>query len=228
MRKTSYFCCVLVSIAWGLFGQADAQVVVWDQQPDPNINQIIDQDIPGGLNEFSTYLVNDVTFASDVRIDSVTSYYTNSTGVWPALVDRGVLNIFSGEPLDASDDPTSGGDFGGLVDVTVELLGNNVMTVTAHNLNIDLAAGDYWFGLTATEGEFQEFHFSAATRIGSQTLARNPAGGFGVGTDWFDTDILASDYLDSAMTITAVVPEPTSFAVCLVGMLGMTFRRRIT
>ena len=45
--------------------------------------------------EFSTYLVNDATFTTSVVVDSVTVYFTNTSGSWWS-VDEATLNIFDG------------------------------------------------------------------------------------------------------------------------------------
>ena len=48
--------------------------------------------------------------------------------------------------------------------------------------------GTYWIGLTPMldfGGNGQEFHLEAAL-MGATTQARNPGGGFGHGSDWFE------------------------------------------
>lgn len=212
---------------------SNAQMVLWDQQPDTSIQQIIDQDIPDQAI-FSTFAVNDVNLASSTGggfiIDSVTTYFTNAGGAWPAGVTSGILNIFDGDGLVAGDDPTTGGDFGpGSVAVTATDLGNNVLAVTATGLNLSLADGTYWFGLSPSAGSSlpQEFHYSAGSTQGLASQSRNPGGGFGLGTDWFDSNVLAAEYLDTAITITGEeVPEPTTAGLLALGMIGLVSRRR--
>ena len=213
---------------------SNAQNILWDQQPDTNIQQIIDQDIPDQAI-FSTYAVNDVTLAGaggGFLIDSVTTFFTNGSGAWPAGVTTGVLNIFDGDALTAADDPTTGGDFGpGSVSINVTDLGNNVLAVTASGLNITLADGTYWFGLSPSAGSGlpQEFHFSAGSTVGALSQSRNPGGGFGLGSDWFDSNTLAGPFLDTSLTVTGqeiIVPEPTTAGLLALGMFGMVARRR--
>lgn len=205
-------------------------VVLWDQPPDPDNDAFVDQDFPD-FPDFSTYLVNDVVFGSSVNIDSVTTYFTNSNSLWPTGTDSAsaVLNIFDGDALNAGDDPTSGGDFG-LASVLVDIIATaDGLEMTVDGLSISLGAGSYWFGLTpildfATFG--QEFHQSAISLLGAPTQGRDPGGGFGVGTDWFDAgQTFGGISWDMALTINGTVPEPSTFALLMLGLVGMGFAR---
>ncbi len=222
---------VIALLAAPSYSSAD---VLWDQQPlGVPVGGIIDQDIPD-LGQFSTYVVNDVVFNTDVKIDTVTTYFTNLNGAWGANVTQGILNIFNGDALMSTDDPTSGGDFGpGLVNVTITDLGNQILAITADisGLNLNLGAGTYWFGLSpqAGAGIPQEFHFDATSRLGEESQFRNPGGGFGLGTDWGPASILQPGYNDASITITgtpSIVPEPTTVGLLAVGLIGLVARRR--
>ena len=218
-----------VFCVFGATAPCSAQSVLWDQQPDTSIQQIIDQDIPD-QSIFSTFAVNDVSISSNVVVDSVTTYFTNGSGAWASNVNTGILNIFDGDALTAQDDPTSGGDFGlGQVQVTVTDLGNNILAVSATGFLISLDPGTYWFGLSPISGSAipQEFHYSSGSTVGAASQSRNPGGGFGLGTDWFDSNILAGGYQDAALTVTIVsLPEPTTAGLFVIGMLGLGARRR--
>ena len=209
---------------------SSAQGILWDQQPDTSLTTVIDLDIPAPSDGFSTYLVNDATFASSVIIDSVIVYYSNNSGTWANLITDGVLNIFDGDGLVAGDDPTSGGDLGpGSVDVSVTDLGGGVLAVSADDLGINLSAGTYFFGLTASlplSTDPQEFRFDSGSTIGSSTFGRNPSGAFGLGTDWFTADTLAPGFGDSAFTITSTLPEPSTAGFLAMGLVGLVARRR--
>ena len=210
---------------------SSAQSILWDQQPDTTLTTVIDLDIPAPQAGFSTYLVNDATFTSDVNIDSVTTFFSNNSGSWGGLITDGILNIFDGDGLVASDDPTSGGDFGpGSVSVSITDLGNNVLAVTASGLNLDLAAGTYFFGLSPSlpsDADPQEFRFDTGSTVGSASQGRNPSGTFGLGTDWFNADTLAPGFSDAAFTVLGEeVPEPTTAGLLALGMIGLVARRR--
>ena len=213
---------------------SSAQSIIWDQQPDTTLTGVINQDIPEPQSAFSTYLVNDATFSSNVTIDSVTTFFTNSSGTWGSLITDGILNIFDGDALVASDDPTTGGDFGpGSVSLSVTDLGNNVLAVTASGLSINLAAGTYFFGLSPSlpsDTDPQEFHYDSGTTVGLASQARNPGGGFlpllGT-TDWLDANGLSPGFGDAAFTITSEpIPEPTTAGLLALGLVGLTARRR--
>ena len=207
----------------------DQNIVLWDQAPngDPAATAFVDQSFPD-FPDFSTYLASDVVFGSAVTIDSVSTYFTNNNNTWPQNTSgTATLNIFA-DPLSGADDPAAG------MSVTVDYTStNDGITVTASGLGINLAAGTYWIGLTP-ELEFgtsgQEFHQSALGGVvGAETAARNPGGGFGLGTDWGTASTLfgSADPFDAAITVTGkVVPEPTTAGLLALGLVGLVARRR--
>ncbi len=229
MRKVVQFLAAIVAACVPASVNAD---ILWDQQP-LLIGNFVDQQF-SDFPTFSTYNVSDATFGNAVTVQSVTTYLTvGATGNNWAGVTSGILNIFDGNGLVAGDDPTTGGDFGpGAVSVTYTDLGGGVGALTASGLNINLAAGTYWFGLTA-DASFatfgQEFHWQSATTIGANTHGRNPGGGFGfpAGTSWFDI-VGASGVEDLAFTIEGVnaIPEPSTIGILAVGLAGLVIRRR--
>ena len=224
----------LVAVCLAMTADSSAQSILWDQQPDTSLTTVINLDVPAPADVFSTYLVNDATFTSNVNISTVATYITDNTGTYANLITNGVLNIFDGNGLVAGDDPTSGGDFGpGSINVSAVELGNNVLAVIASDLNINLAAGTYFFGLAPSlnsASDQQEFHFDSGPAVGSATFARNPGGGFGLpaGTDWFDADGLQPGFSEAAFTVLGeeVVPEPTTTGFLALGMIGLVSRRR--
>ena len=204
-------------------------ITLWDQQPDTGVEAtaIIDQVVPD-FNEFSTYQVSDVVFATNVTIDSVTTYFTNASGLWPANATA-ILNIFDDDGALDTEDPTAGTSVAATFSV-----GADGLELMASGLGINLSAGTYWFGLTpvldfATYG--QEFHQQATSLVGSETQARNPGGGFGFGTGWLDVgDVTSGVNIDSAITIEgSVVPVPAAvwlFGSGLLGLVGIARRKK--
>ena len=203
-------------------GAATAGNVLWDQAPNPDDSAFVDQafaDFP----DFSTYLVSDVTFGSDITIDSITTYFTNGNLTWPqGGAGTATLNIFADDGALDSEDPASGMS----VPVTYNVSATGI-DVVASGLGIALGAGTYWVGLTP-ELDFgvagQEFHLGAGP-VGANTAARNPGGGFGLGTDWFEAGPAFGglDTWDAALTITGV---PAPGALALLGLAGVVGRRR--
>ena len=114
--------------------------------------------------------------------------------------------------------------------------GNNTLAITANNLNLNLSAGTYWFGLTAVASSSlqQEFHYSAGSQVGQETQFRNPEGGFGLGTDWGNASVLGPDFLDASLTIcgedlaggSCSVPEPSSAILVTTLAAGLGLRRK--
>jgi len=209
-----------------LFGYQPAQAItLWDQQPDTNFTAIVDQVFPDEPT-FSTYLVSDVVFASNVTIDSVTTYFSDSFGSWPANATA-ILNIFADDGALDTEDPTAGTSIAATFSV-----GADGLELMASGLGINLSAGTYWIGLTpvldsATYG--QEFHQAGTAVVGAQSQLRNPGGAFGNGSDWFDGFDFAGHNYDGAITIEgSVVPVPAAvwlFGSGLLGLIGIARKK---
>ena len=209
-------------------GVSDA-AILWHQELDPSVGSALaDQEFPDGPG-FDIYVVSDVEFASDVRIDEISVPFTSTLGNWPDTAEA-TLNIFPVDLALDTEDPTSGMQ----VPVTI---GNHpfftVHSVTATDLNIELRSGSYWIGLTPiipNDPFDQEFHFRANAQIGSGSFVRNPGGGFDLGTDWIPTTVIAADFVDAAITVRgaeiAIVPEPSAALALLLLQLGFVVRRR--
>jgi hypothetical protein len=198
--------------------------ILWDQAPDPDALAFVDQrfsDFP----EFSTFLVNDVVFNTQVNVDSISVYFTDINQSWPAA-GTATLNVFLNDGTLDTEDPLAG------TQVAINLIDTaDGLTVVASGLNLNLAAGTYWIGLTPNFdfGQFnQEFHQQTSGIIGSETWARNPGGGFGLGGDWQTGGTLfGQPPFDSALRVEgSVVPEPTAVGVLALGIVGLVIRRR--
>ena len=168
-----------------------------DQQPDTSMDSVVNLEI-SDASEFSVYLLNDVVTSTDAVVSSVTTYFTNDNGDWTNIIREARLCVFSGNftPFNPAAD-------GRIVPVTVTEVGNGVLAVTASGLEIDLAAGLHWIGLTPVidSTQSQEFHWSSANQVGAMSVARNPGGGFGVGEDWFSSNELSDTFSDASITI---------------------------
>ncbi len=202
-----------------------AQEVVWDSPVDPDVTAFVDQqflDFP----DFSTYLVGHVHLERDTFIYDITTYFTNANNLWPLGDGYSILNIIAQDGLPSNDyDPSSDG---------MEVVGNMAIGANGLELTIGLGgeltlkAGDYWVGLTPDIefGAFgQEFHQGTAS-FEKNTAARNPGGGFGLGTDWFEAGP-AFGGIDWGMAITITGKNvPTPGALALLGVAGLAARRR--
>ena len=141
MKSKMIFCLFLaMSFVVASVGQTSGQVVLWDQQPIDSLpGSIVDQQIPD-QPQLSSYVVNDVNLnfqGTGVLVDSIDVYFSNINETWAGVVNQAVLNIFDGDPLTSSDDPSSGGDFGGIVDIDVTVESNHLV-ITASNLDLFL------------------------------------------------------------------------------------------
>jgi len=206
---------------------ADSGETLWDQQPNPALNALVDQ-IFADFPNSSTFFVNDVSFSDPVEINSVTAYFTNINGGWPiGGSGTAVLNIFSktGALPATGDDPTAG--MAVSVDYNAAATG---IAVVADGLSENLPAGDYWVGLTpeldfATFG--QEFHQSAFSTELDLSAFRNPGGDFGFGTDWNPSTLLDAGFQDAALTLQGrIIPAPATAALLGLGGLVAVRRRR--
>ena len=201
--------CVVLATSNLVSGQ------LFDQQPDTTAGAFVDQAFPD-FPDFSTFQVEDVVFANDVTIGSITGYYTFDGGAdgmpWPldnmGVPFTAVVNIFPDDGALDTEDPEAGL----VVDVIMEdvdLDGDGAFdtkTVTACSLDIVLPAGTYWSGITP-EVDFgmfgQEFSRIAFGVTGAEAFARNPGEGFAIGPDWLSTALAfgAPAPVDNALTI---------------------------
>lgn len=225
---------VSAALVTALAASANA-AVIWDQSdidtnPDTS-RSFVDGTITGGFGgAFSWYVVSDVHIGSESLIQSVTTYFSRiSTFNDPTTA---VLNIFpkSGSlPLASNDPRPSPGGTGMLVVPVVggyEDDNQAVMTITASGLNIVLAPGDYWIGLSPTlPGGFfgNDLHWSttAATQYGDPSADRY-YDSLGAAA-WGNTQSEVSTR-DAAITITGIVPAPGAMGA--LGLAGIFAARR--
>ncbi len=206
--------------------------VLWYQAPNTSATAYVDQEFPD-YSTYSTYQVHDVTVgAGGWNIQSITGYFTvgYSPTPWPATANV-VINIFpvAGSLPGSGDDPTAGAVY----PASLSVVGASTL-VTASGLSINLAAGNYWIGITPiilfdTYG--QEFHQQADAVMGYYSAMRNPGGGFGIGTAWGTYALwgVGADPADGAIRIertSAAIPEPATWSLLALGLGALAFLRR--
>jgi len=190
--------------------QISADEVLIDRPPNAIMGDIPhDQDYPD-FPDFSIFVVASVSFDTDVELTSITGYFTDNN-VWPANEFAPVvLNVFEGE-LGSVDDPR----LGYIVDAFF-VVGDDGMEVTADlavlsNPLVLKGGTQYWIGITPML-EFNDFgsEFHQESDLGPNSMIRNPGGGWGFGTEWWDVGELTGlfDY-SAAITITGNVLKTT-------------------
>ncbi len=216
----------------GLAGASHADIL-WDQSAldTSPTGQGLFNTVSPGFNGVVIFGVSDVVVpAGGWTIQSVTTYYSSFT--FPGGTS-GVLNVFpkSGAlPVAVNDPRASPIGNGTLVDVTatdtvVDFQG--VREYTASGLNIVLAPGEYWIGLTPVQssGPFgADSQWSSTTSHGVGQAAWSMDFGFPSG--WFDYGTLSGIAVhEGAIKITGI-PAPGAFAVLGLGGLLVSRRRR--
>ena len=159
-----------------------------------------DQEYPD-FPTYSTYLVADVNIPDPGFTLTSVSSYLFSIDAW-AGVTIARLHLFpkvGNLPDNITDDPSASM----VVTVSYDPQTGILSTV---GLNVDVAAGDYWIGLTpiASFGEFgNNFHVGGVDVNGDADAYRNPGGAFGFpdGTDWGEIQSWAFKMTDIALTV---------------------------
>ncbi len=139
-----------------------------------------DDTIPGFLNAVAggppfggtSYSVNDITVDGvGWNIESISTYY-NALGSFES-VSLGYLYLTP----KTGDLPTEDANNDVSVELTVTEVAPSTYKVTASGLNIELAPGEYWIGITPVAGDLYDgIHLSATTLIGAATPSFDPYG----------------------------------------------------
>lgn len=207
--------------------------VLWDQSAldTSPTGQGLFNTVSPGFNGSVIFGVSDVTVpAGGWTIQSVTTYYSSFN--FPGGTS-GVLNIFpksGGVPIAADDPRASPTGDGTQVTVTAnDIVVDNqgVREYTASGLNIVLAPGDYWIGLTPIQssgpfGADSQWSTSAPSGVSQAAWSQD----FGFPSGWFDYGTLSGIAVhDGAIKIQGLsVPAPSSLA--LLGLGGLIAGRR--
>ena len=182
----------------------------------------------GDFPTYSTYLLADMSIpdlggSGGSKLNLITAFFTTGNGNWGGIT-QARINIFAdngGLPA-VGDDPTAGA----LVSISYDAGTGFVTTI---GLDIDLAAGNYWIGITPL-GDFgikgQEFQVGGQNVNGQVDAYRNPGGSFAfpAGTGWGHTTDWAT-LVDLNMHVEGVaIPAPGALA--LLGIAGLVTGRR--
>ena len=124
---------------------ASGSDVLWDQS-------VLDVKGPGIANSYSAgfggfiiHSVNDVTVDGDGwHVDTITQYYSTWNPNWAGVITTGYLHISPKTGPLPTFDPTTDTQ----IPMSAAYVDANVLAVVATGVNIDLAPGDYWIGIT--------------------------------------------------------------------------------
>jgi MYXO-CTERM domain-containing protein len=203
--------------------------VLWDQSALNWPGNAYPNSISGAPPFGSTsYTVCDVTVGGGGwTVDSVSMYFGRILSNWDIDVTQGRLNVFAktGGMPGATDIPSTGA----LVPMTaVSFFDDTVQQayykVTAAGLNLNLAPGEYWIGITpvAPGGFFgPELGLAAASTVGDYSPYWSPFTDFGLPPA--ETWTNYSGNQDAAIQITGV-PSPAGLS--LLGLAGLAAARR--
>lgn len=208
--------------------------ILLNQAPDTNEFAFAEHDFTN-VPISSSFIVDDITLNSSsglgYTIDSVTTYF-RVVGGDVSGITTGVLNVISNDGVLDTEALT-------LQPVTIDVTTipaapvGPIVAVTASGLNLSLADGDYWIGLTPTFdsslGQTQRWTTTSGSINGQQAHWINPGEGFTLGPDWVPSEIFGEGAYDASLLVEGtenVVPEPTSALVLTVGLLALTSRRR--
>ncbi len=174
---------------------------------------------------FSTYQVDDATFANPVVIQKVTIWTDRNNTTWLTGLTTCRLNVYakSGPLPLATDDPTTGQNVSVVITNDVNNGLNSYKIVATLSTPIPEPPGSYWIGLTpelafGTNGQCFTRGGTGAP-IGDLAAFRNPGNGFAFGTNWQTVNSHQPTYFDVCMLVEGtsgsgeVTIPPTGFSL---------------
>lgn len=213
MNKMMTLTCAAVMLFAAQGTQAD---VLWDQS-DYNLNVPGFFDHENGSPPFgmSVYTVSDITVTGGGwNVTSISTYYSVLGDLFATEARLHVFAKSGPLPLDALNDPT----MSPIVSVTTSS-SNNVGILTVE-LDLDLAAGEYWIGLTPIFAIGDPILLSSMSTYGDASASYD-AFAFPGPPTWFNFN----PGVDASIMVEGTaIPAPGALA--LLGLAGVGFRRR--
>lgn len=182
-----------------------ANTVLWDQYaPDPSVGAANDFEAGCGFGAVTAFHANDVTFTENVTINTVKTVYDYYNDSGSDLIDwatEGYLMFVpkTGNLTWPENDPRADGT----VPVTVTIVnidGTDYQELSATDLGIELAAGDYWVSFTPiamTPIGLSNQHYIATTQVGDGLMYLNLC----TNGPWFTAVDLFGINVDSTLLI---------------------------
>lgn len=200
------------------FASADT---LWNQAPDFAVNGVVNAIAGAPPFGVTAYTVGDVQVGpGGWTVDSITMYWSRINSDWVNSVSQGRMYVQS--KTGAVPTVLPGGP---LVSMSVTELFDNTFqqgyyAVTVSGLNLALASGDYWMGITpvAPGGPFgPELGMGSSSSFGNVSMTYD-AGGFPA-PGWYDYS-----NVDAAITVTGI-PAPSTAGLLGLGLLAARRRR---
>lgn len=193
---------MLIIAALSLVATAASADILWDQSvPDAAQGGVNDSQSGCAPLGSSIFQANDVTFAENVEIQSITTWYTADDPNFEAVTTEAYLMIVpktGPAPSWPDEDPTTYDT----VPVTITEQGGYKL-LNASGLAVQLAAGDYWVCFTPisfTPAGFTDQHMLTASQVGDGLAALIICDPF-TPANWYASPDLFGMNIDSTLLI---------------------------
>ena len=179
----------IAGLAVLLIAQTAAADILWDRSNfDPFGPGFFNVEAGGPPFGLTQHCVNHVTVGGNGwMIESISTYYSALDPLWGDGIIDGYLHVFDKTgplPIDGSDDPTAST----VVAMSGVLNGDHIV-VTAAGLNLSLAPGEYWIGITPVgfAGPFgPEIHLASVDALAGDASASYDPFAFPGPPAWFN------------------------------------------